>query len=206
MRYGHSRIPVYEENVDNIVGIVHAKDLLPVLKDALRDFEIRQVMHPAYFIPETKKIDELLAEFKRSKIQMAIVRDEYGGTAGLVTLEDLLEEIVGDIMDEYDIEERMIEVLDPDHAIVSARMDVDDLNDQMHLDIPESEDYETIGGFVFDLFGHQPAEGESVEYDGVVFTVKALDGGRLHKIVVERKTEPEPEEKSEAKNGRSNHD
>lgn len=200
MRYGHSRIPVYEENVDNVLGIVHAKDLLPVLKEDLHDFDIRQVMRPAYFIPETKKIDELLAEFKRSKIQMAIIRDEYGGTAGLVTLEDLLEEIVGDIMDEYDIEERMIEVQDPDHAVVSARMDVDDLNDQMNLDIPESEEYETIGGFVFDLFGRQPLEGESVEHENVVFTVKATDGGRIHKIAVERRPEPEPETAGEHNN------
>ena len=197
MRYGHSRIPVYEENVDNILGVVNAKDLLPVLKAESHDFDIRAVMRPAYFIPEAKKIDELMAEFKRSKIQMAVVRDEYGGTAGLVTLEDLLEEIVGDIMDEYDVEERMIELIAPDHAIVSARMDVGDLNDQMSLDIPESEDYETIGGFVFGLFGRQPVEGESVEYDGVTFTVRTIEGGRLHKIAIERKPKPEPVENSE---------
>mgnify|MGYP003878201327 CR=1 FL=1 len=193
MKYGHSRIPVYEENVDNILGVVHAKDLLPVLKEDLREVDIRDVMRPAYFIPETKKIDELLAEFKRSKIQMAIVRDEYGGTAGLVTLEDLLEEIVGDIMDEYDFEEPLIEIVDSDHAVVSARISVDDLNEQMGLDIPESEDYETIGGFIFGLFGRQPEEGESVTYGNVVFTVKSLDGNRLHKIAVERIAEPELE-------------
>ncbi len=201
IRYGHSRIPVYEDNVDNILGIVHAKDLLPVLAKNIHD-DIRSVMRPAYFIPETKKIDELLAEFKRSKIQMAIVRDEYGGTAGLVTLEDLIEEIVGDIMDEYDIEELMIEVSDPDHAVVSARMDVDDLNEQMDLDIPESEDYETIGGFVFGLFGRQPDEGESVEYDSVKFTVMALRDGRLHKISIERQPVPETTENTQTKTSR----
>ena len=200
MNYGHSRIPVYEENFDKIVGVVHAKDLLPVLKEDLRDIDIHQVMRPAYFIPENKKIDELMAEFKRSKIQMAIVRDEYGGTAGLVTLEDLLEEIVGDIMDEYDVEERMIDVIDPDHAIVSARMYVDDLNEQMGLSIPESEDYETVGGFVFGLLGHQPDEGESVDYDGVTLTIKTVEGGRLHKIAIERHPEPEPVADSEGKN------
>lgn len=207
MRYGHSRIPVYEDNVDNILGIVHAKDLLPVLKEELHDFDIRAVMRPAYFIPESKKIDELMAEFKRSKIQMAIVRDEYGGTAGLVTLEDLLEEIVGDIMDEYDIEERMIEMIDEDHAIVSARMDVDDLNDHMGLEIPESEEYETIGGFVFGLFGRQPAEGESIEHDGVKFTVWNIDGGRLNKIAIERMPEPEPVSEPEGRttNHKNNH-
>ncbi len=201
MRYGHSRIPVYDENVDSILGIVHAKDLLPVLASELKDFDVRQVMRSAYFIPETKKVDELLAEFKRSKIQMAIVRDEYGGTAGVVTLEDLLEEIVGDIMDEYDIEERMIEIIDPDHAIVSARIDVDDLNEQMNIEIPESEDYETVGGFVFGILGHQPEEGETVEHDDVTFTIKTLVGGRLHKIAVERHPKPEHDEEPEHRNG-----
>jgi len=199
MRYGHSRIPVYEDNIDNIVGVVHAKDLLPVLAQDLKDADIRSVMRSAYFIPESKKIDELMAEFKLSKIQMPIVRDEYGGTAGLVTLEDLLEEIVGDIMDEYDVEERMIEMIDENHAIGSARMDVGDLNDQMHLDIPDTEDYETIGGFVFGLFGRQPVEGESVDYDGVKFTVKSIEGGRLHMIAIDREPKPAPEENSNHK-------
>lgn len=184
MKHGHSRIPVYEETVDRILGVVHAKDLLPVLKEDLCSFDIRQVMRPAYFIPETKKVDELLAEFKRSKIQMAIVRDEYGGTAGLVTLEDLLEEIVGDIMDEYDVEELMIDVIDENTAIANARMNIDDLNEQMNLHMPESEDYETIGGFVFGLFGRQPNEGESIQYEDMVFTVEKTEGGRLHKIRV----------------------
>lgn len=204
MRYGHSRIPVYEDNVDNIVGVVHAKDLLPVLAQELHDADIRSVMRSAYFIPESKKIDELMAEFKLSKIQMAIVRDEYGGTAGLVTLEDLLEEIVGDIMDEYDVEERMIEVIDDDHAIVSARMDVGDLNDQMHLDIPDTEDYETIGGFVFGLFGRQPVEGESVDYDSVKFTIKSIEGGRLHMIAIDREPKLLPEENGSHKEHREN--
>ncbi|HPP76415.1 MAG TPA: hemolysin family protein, partial [Armatimonadota bacterium] len=203
IKFGHSRIPVYEDSIDNIVGVVHAKDLLPVLAKEMHEMDIRSVMRPAYFIPETKKIDELMAEFKRSKIQMAIVRDEYGGTAGLVTLEDLLEEIVGDIMDEYDVEERMIDMLDPNHAIVNARMDIGDLNEQMELSIPESEDYETIGGFVFDLFGRQPAEGESVQYENMTFTVKSTEGGRLHKIEIVRIPQPEPVQNG---NGHTNGD
>jgi len=193
MKYGHTRIPVYEDNVDQIVGIVHAKDLLPVLKEGLHDFDIRQVMRPAYFIPETKKVDELLAEFKRSKIQMAIVRDEYGGTAGLVTIEDLLEEIVGEIQDEYDVEELMIDVIDENTAVVNARMSIDDLNEQMNLDLPESDEYETVGGFVFGLFGTQPNEGDSVVWENVKFTVEKVEGGRLHKIRLVR-TPKEPEE------------
>ena len=199
MKYGHSRIPVYEDNVDNILGVVHAKDLLPVLKENLRDLDIRRVMRPAYFIPENKKVDELLAEFKRSKIQMAIVRDEYGGTAGLVTIEDLLEEIVGEIQDEYDVEELMIDIIDPDTAIVNARMGIDDLNEHMDLNLPEDDEYETIGGFIFGLFGTQPNEGDSVSWQNVTFIIENLQAGRLHKIKVVRTLIPEQEEV----NGRS---
>ena len=201
---GHSRIPIYEENVDTIGGVVHAKDLLPVLRQEKRSFDIRAVMREAYFIPETKDINELLTEFKRGNVQMAIVRDEYGGTAGLVTVEDLLEEIVGEIRDEYDIEEPLIQVIDEDHAVVNARMSIDDLNEQMGLEIPESEDYETIGGFVFDLFGRQSNEGEMVSYRNIDFTVQEVDGGRLHLIAVTRTDRPaEPEEDHSDGNGKS---
>ncbi|MCX8053030.1 MAG: hemolysin family protein [Armatimonadetes bacterium] len=192
---GHTRIPIYDENVDHIVGIVHAKDLLPILRQDKRLFDIKAVMREAYFIPETKDVDELLAEFKRGNIQMAIVRDEYGGTAGLVTLEDLIEEIVGEIRDEYDVEEPLIQIIDEDHAIVNARMSVDDLNEQMKFDIPESEDYETIGGFVFDLFGRQPNEGETISYSNLDFKVEKVEDGRLRTISVTRTDRPiEPSE------------
>ena len=203
---GHTRIPIYEENVDHVVGVVHAKDLLPILRQDKRFFDIKAVMREAYFIPETKAVDELLADFKRGNVQMAIVRDEYGGTAGLVTVEDLLEEIVGEIWDEYDIEEPLIQVIDQDHAIVNARMNVDDLNEHMSIDIPESEEYETIGGFVFDLFGRQPNEGEIVSYSNLDFTVQQVEDGRLHAIAVTRtERPPEPEEDdSNSGNGRSN--
>ena len=201
---GHSRIPIYEENVDNIIGVVHAKDLLPVLRQEKRVFEIQAVMREAYFIPETKDVGELLAEFKLGNIQMAIVRDEYGGTAGLVTVEDLLEEIVGEIRDEYDIEEPLIQVLDDDHAVVNARMNIDDLNEQMNIEIPESEGYETIGGFVFDMFGRQANEGESISYANLDFIVEKVEGGRLHSIAVirtERPKEPEEENGKARNNG-----
>ncbi|MCL4500079.1 MAG: hemolysin family protein [Chloroflexi bacterium] len=202
---GHSRIPIYEEDIDHIVGVVHAKDLLPVLRQEKKLFDIKTVMREAYYIPETKDVDELLAEFKRGNIQMAIVRDEYGGTAGLVTVEDLLEEIVGEIRDEYDIEEPLIQIVDENHAVVSARMSVDELNEEMKLDIPESEDYETIGGFVFDLFGHQPNEGETISYEDVDFTVSKVEDGRLHSIAiarVERPADPD-EDRAGATNGKS---
>jgi len=202
---GHTRIPIYEENIDNIIGVVHAKDLLPVLRQDKRVFDIRAVMRDAYFIPETKDVKELLAEFKRGNIQMAIVRDEYGGTAGLVTFEDLLEEIVGEIRDEYDIEEPLIEVIDEDHAIVSARINIDDFNDQMEFDIEESEDYETIGGFVFDLFGRQPNEGEVISWSNLDFKVIEVDAGRLQRIEITRTDRsPSDDEESAGVKSRSN--
>lgn len=200
---GHSRIPIYEDNTDHIVGVVHAKDLLPVLRQDKRLFDIEAVMREVYFIPESKPIDELLAEFKRGNIQMAIVRDEYGGTAGLVTVEDLLEEIVGEIRDKYDIEEPLIQIIDQDHAIVNARMNIDDLNDQMDMEIPESEDYETIGGLVFDLIGRQPSEGETVSYENIDFTVQKIEGGRLHLIAITRNEKLEAEEAANGSNGKN---
>ncbi len=202
---GHTRIPIYEENIDSIIGIVHAKDLLPILQEGRPEFDMHEVVREAYFIPETKDVDELLAEFRHGNIQMAIVRDEYGGTAGLVTVEDLLEEIVGEIRDEYDVEEPMVHSSDADRALVSARMSVDDLNEHMSLDIPESEEYETIGGFVFDLFGRQPEEGECVSWRNLDFVVAELDAGRLQKIEVIRTDRPiEPEDGSGSSgNGKS---
>jgi putative hemolysin len=193
MQEGHSRIPVYEEDVDHIVGIVHAKDVLRGLHEHDRNINIRELMRPPYIIPENKKVDELLAEFKKSKIQLAIVVDEYGGTAGLVTVEDLIEEIVGDIMDEYDVEEPMVEVIDETTSIVDARMPIDEINEQIGLDLPE-EEFDTIGGFVFGLFGKQPHLGESVEYDGAELTIEKTDGRRIHKVKIVKIQHPEAEE------------
>ncbi len=198
---GHSRIPIYEDNIDRIVGIIHAKDLIPILRQEKRSFDIRAVMREAYFIPETKDVDELLAEFRRGNIQMAIVRDEYGGTAGLVTVEDLLEEIVGEIRDEYDIEEPLIQVINENEAIVNARMNVDDLNDQMGLDIPENEEYETLGGFVFDLFGRQPVEGEVIMYKNFDFIVESVEEGRLQRIRVIKTDRPVTSDEESNGNG-----
>ena len=204
VKCGHSRIPVYEENVDRILGIVHAKDLLPILREGRRGLNIAQVMRTAYFIPENKKVGELLADFKRSKTQMAIVRDEYGGTAGLVTIEDLLEEIVGEIQDEYDVEEKLIDHLDENTCLVSARMSIDDLNEQVGLDLPEEEDYETIGGFVFGLFGRQPNEGDSIDYEGVNFVVEKTEAGRVHKIKVTKPSRPQATQDEAQTNSRNN--
>lgn len=181
---GHSRIPIYDDNVDNILGVVHAKDLLKFLvAEKVTDFDASKVMREPYFIPGTKDVDELLAEFQRDNIQLAIVRDEYGGTAGLVTVEDLLEEIVGEIRDEYDqCEEPMIERLTDDAYLVNARLRVDEINDQLGTDIPEDEDYDTIGGFIFDLFGHQPSVGDKLSFEELDMEVVEMDSGRIQKI------------------------
>ena len=196
MTEGHSRVPVYEETIDNILGVVHAKDLLRAVHENGRQATVRELMRPPFVIPENKKVDELLAEFKKNKIQMAIVVDEYGGTAGLVTIEDLLEEIVGDIMDEYDVEEPMIEILDEKTAIVDSRMPVDEVNEQMDLSLPE-EEFETVGGLVFGLLGKQPEQGEKIEYQNVDLIVEKTDGRRIQKVKV-IKTERTLYEKAEA--------
>ncbi len=179
---GHSRIPVFEGDLDNIVGVVHAKDLLNLPDDVNRDtIPIREVMRLPYIIPETKKVGELLAEFRRSKQQLAIVRDEYGVTSGLVTIEDLLEQIVGDIQDEYDTEEPMIQVVDSNTTILDGLMGIGEVNDRMGLELPE-DDADTIGGFLFSLLGHQAEEGERVSYESVRFVVEATDGRRITKV------------------------
>ncbi|MFQ3549083.1 MAG: transporter associated domain-containing protein, partial [Armatimonadota bacterium] len=192
----------------NAGGVVHAKDLLHTLRNQPAKFDVRSVMRPVYFIPETKDLDDLLAEFKRSKTQLAVVKDEYGGTAGMVTIEDLLEEIVGEISDEYDYEEPFVQVIDDNKILINARMYIDDLNEELNLKIPESEEYETVGGFVFDLFGHQPEEGDMVSYENLDFVVEKIDGGRLHSIMLiktDRPIEPLEDEQngitSKGKNG-----
>ena len=180
---GHSRIPVYETSVDTIVGIVHAKDLLPALARGERELDLRPLMRVPLMVPENRRIDDLLDEFRRSNVQMAIIQDEYGGTAGLVTVEDLLEELVGEIQDEYDQENAQFHTLHPGVYRIDARMAIDDLNDLLDLDLPH-EDFDTVGGFVFGQFGRQPEAGESVQYENLDFTVDKTDGRRVDEITL----------------------
>lgn len=180
LRCGHSRIPVYQDTVDNIVGIVLAKDLLRLQKQG-GGKPVRGVMRPAFFVPENKKVSDLLAEFRAGNQQLAIVRDEYGGTAGLVTVEDLIEEIVGEIRDEYDQEEPQIIPLEGSRWALDARLSIEDLNEELDLDLPEDE-YETVGGFVFGLLGTEPKVGDSVVYEGWRFTITEKKDSRLRKI------------------------
>lgn len=189
---GYSRIPVYEETIDNIVGVIYVKDLLRLLVDGRRPASLVDIARETHFVPETKKLDELLGELRGRKTQIAVVVDEYGGTAGIVTTEDILEEIVGEIEDEHDAEEAPVERINDDEVIVSARLDVDTLNDLFHLDLAD-EDYDTVGGIVYNRLGKVPVPGDEVRLEGVCLHVLAVSGQRVTKIRATRLA-PEPVE------------
>ncbi len=181
---GHSRLPVYEGDIDHIVGIIHVKDVLKCVVSGQKVDNLKGLLRPAYMIPENKRVDELLAEFKAKKTQIAFVFDEYGTAIGLVTVEDLLEEIVGEIQDEYDVEEDDVLIqVDNLTSIVDGKMPIDDFNDRMGSELP-SEEADTVGGFVFGLLGHMPTVGESVEFEGNQFTVENTDGNRIVSVRV----------------------
>ncbi len=193
---GFSRIPVYNDTVDNIVGVVYAKDLLPLLKKDDYGVDIQKIMRPAYYIPETKKIDNLLSEFRKEKIHMAIILDEYGGTSGLVTIEDLLEEIVGDIQDEYDEEENWIKIIDEHEIVIDGRVDIDEINELLNINLPE-EDYETISGFILSMLGYVPDDGEAIEFENLHITVEKVIRRRISKVRIKRVNTEEMVEREE---------
>lgn len=197
VKSGHSRIPVFKNKVDHIVGLLYAKDLLRPLSKGRKDFQILDLVRDVYFVPETKKIDELLREFQSRMMHMAIVVDEYGGTAGLVTLEDLLEEIVGEIQDEYDTEEKLIKVVDKRTAEVSAKMNLHDLNEELGLELPD-EEFDTLGGLVYDLAGAVPVRGAKLEYRDVQFVVQEVRGQRVSKVKIIKINGKEEAKKKEA--------
>lgn len=183
---GFSRIPVYEDNVDNISGLLYAKDLLTLWESGVldnREVGIRDLVRPAFFVPETKHADELLKELQNRNIHMAIVVDEYGGTAGLVTIENLIEEIVGDIRDEHDVNEEADFILtDSGDYIIDATMNLDDVNELLDIEL-ESEDADTVGGYIFAAIGRVPIVGDEVETDEVRLRVAEIEGRRIRKIV-----------------------
>jgi len=184
---GHSRLPVYDGDLDHIVGVVHIKDALPALSNGEGDRSVRSLMRPAYFIPENKLVADLLTELRRDKTKIALVRDEYGTLTGVVTLEDLLEEIVGEIRDEFEPREEDIlwAMLDERTFVASGRVSLDEFNERMGTELP-IEDADTLGGYVFGLLGHQPAQGETAEADGFAYQVEATDGRRILKVRVSR--------------------
>jgi putative hemolysin len=182
---GYSRIPVCGEGIDDISGIVHAKDLMRAERDDQEDVPVSELARPAHFVPETKGVAHLLREMQHQRFHMAIVVDEYGGTAGLITLEDIIEELLGEIVDEFDVEDPMIEPLPGGDHLVNARMPIDEVNDLLRAQLPEG-DWDTIGGLLLAELGHVPAEGESVEVDGWQLAAQRVVGRRIGRVRIHR--------------------
>jgi CBS domain containing-hemolysin-like protein len=181
---GYSRMPVYEETIDKIVGIVHAKDILPLLARK-STFELKDIIRKPYFIPETKKINDLMAELQQKRIQIAIVLDEFGGTAGMVTLEDIVEELVGEIQDEYDEEKPIVEKVNETEFIVNALAPIYDVNSHLPHDLPEDGDYDTVSGWLGDIFGKIPDVGEQKESSGYNITVLKKSDQNIESVKLE---------------------
>jgi CBS domain containing-hemolysin-like protein len=189
---GHSRLPVFEDNIDHIQGILLAKDLLEFWNKPDSEIDLTKVLRPAFFIPEAKKISDLLRDFVEKKIQIAIVIDEYGGTSGLITIEDILEEIVGEIYDEYDTQEPRLVPQDDGSVIVDARLEIENLADHFGIEVPEGE-FESVGGFMIHHLGKVPQVNDTVVAQNLEFTVTAADERRVKQIRVRSMATPPPE-------------
>lgn len=189
---GFSRVPIYEGDLDNIVGVLYAKDLMRRMHESGSQGRVGALGRSPTFVPEQKRLTELLREMQQQHVHMAVVVDEYGGTAGLVTIEDLIEEIVGEIVDEFDREEPLVEPIDDDTLRVDAKMSIDEVNDLLDVDLPH-EEWDTVGGLVFGLTGHVPSAGDTVGFDGLQFTTERVTGRRIQKIVIRRIAGYEPE-------------
>ncbi|MAC20926.1 MAG: hypothetical protein CMJ23_14835 [Phycisphaerae bacterium] len=205
---GHSRIPVYGENLDDILGILYVKDLVPFLGTDAEDFQLERLLRQPIRVPETKPVKDLLRDFQRSEVHLAIVVDEYGGTSGLVTIEDVLEEIVGEIQDEHDTEEEhppYAEEVRPGCWVFDARYQIYDLNELLEAGIPEDDDFDTIAGFVLEQLGRVPVVGESFDVGGLRFEVLEASPTRIERLAIERLGEDEREDLSgePTTNGRS---
>ena len=180
---GFSRLPVSGDGIDDVIGVVHAKDLMRAERDGKADAPVTEFLRSAVFVPETKKVAALLREMQEQRYHLAIAVDEYGGTAGLVTLEDLIEELVGEIVDEYDVEDPQVERLPQGELRVNARMNIDDLNDLLDGDLPEG-DWDSVGGLLIAMLGHVPAEGESAVVDGHQLRAERVSGRRIGRVVI----------------------
>ena len=181
---GFSRIPVTRAGPDDIVGILYARDLLALMDSGVAAKEVGELMRPGYFVPETKRISQLLAEMQANQVHMAVVVDEFGGTAGLVTIEDIIEELVGEIADEFDQAEELVTAVDGGY-LVDARLPVDDLGELFDVEFPD-EEWDTVGGLVLALAGRVPKEGEQFEHDGVLFTADRVQGRRVARVLCKR--------------------
>ena len=189
-RDGYSRYPVYEETIDNVIGVFYVKDLIPVILNHRDDFDLRQLIRKPYFVPESKRLDSLLAEFKKRHVHIAIAVDEHGGVSGIVCMEDIIEEIVGEIQDEFDDEGDEIIQSDEHSWLVDARINVEDLNDRLGLKLPD-DGIDTLGGFVFNLFGKIPVRYEKTSYENIDFIIQEIENHKIKviKIVVDAKRE-----------------
>ena len=196
LRHGYSRIPVYRDTVDEIAGVAYAKDVLRHLHAGKENVRLESIMREPYFVPETKKVAELLREMQRRRVHIAIVLDEYGSTAGLVTIEDLLEELVGEIADEYDREEPEMERVDGESFRVNGRFSIDDLNDLLEVELPHDE-WDTVAGLMYGLLGAVPTQGEEVSYDNLTFMAEKVQGRRISKVLVKKRQPSEAEPVSE---------
>jgi len=194
---GHTRIPIYRRNIDEIEGILHAKDLLKLWGENQDSKIPSEILRKPYFVPRSQKVSELLKEMKMKKTHLAIVADEYGGTEGIITIEDILEEIVGEIMDEHDTELPLLTVLDENSALVDARLDAEKLEEHFGLALPEG-DFESVGGFIIHLLGRVPETGERILYGDLEVSVKSADARKIDSVIIRRRprTEPSHDEKT----------
>jgi CBS domain containing-hemolysin-like protein len=190
VRTGHSRVPVYEQTIDNVIGFFYAKDLLSALLKRSDSVDLGKFLRPVHFVPEGKMVDELLKDFRQKRVHIAVVVDEYGGMAGIVCLEDVLEQIVGDIQDEYDDEEENIKRLGPNSFLCDARTTIEDINEVLGVNLP-SDSSDTVGGFVFNLFGKVPKTGDTIVYESARFKIEKMEGRKLKEIVVALQPEAE---------------
>jgi CBS domain containing-hemolysin-like protein len=186
---GFSRIPVYNGNIDDVVGIAYTKDLIRATREGREHVPVREVVRGAPYVPETKRVAPLMREMQSERVHIAIVIDEYGGTAGVVTLEDLIEELVGEIADEYDLDEPLVERVSEHEYRVSARMPVDEVNELLQVSLPTG-DWDTVGGLVLHLLGHVPLEGESIDSEGYRLTAERVQGRRIGRVRIGNVVEP----------------
>jgi CBS domain containing-hemolysin-like protein len=193
---GHSRIPVFEEDLDHIVGIIYAKDILKFWGKQDTRTSPREIARKAYFIPETMHLENLLGEFKKKRVHIAIVVDEYGGTSGLITIEDLIEEVFGEIEDEYDTEEERLVPLEAGWVLVDGRLEIEELEEHLNVQIPK-KDFESVGGLIFHLIGRVPRKGETIAYPGLEIRIEAADERKVEKVRIRKtpeETTADPEE------------
>lgn len=194
---GHSRIPIYNETIDKIVGVLYAKDLLTLYRDGETDVSIKEVMREPYFVPESAMVDDLLEDLQHKKVHLAVVVDEYGGTAGVVTIEDLLEEIVGEIQDEYDSETPMLQEIGEGVYVANGRIDIDDLNRDLDVHLPDEEESYTLAGVIYSQLQRVPDVGDVVELDDVRLEVLEVTDNRIEQVQVTVHQSADAESKSE---------